>query len=129
MFAEIRTNQDIQDFLEKCNCLHDGYIIDVHYINQGISKIENGHYFEPHKTKLILQILVTSIWDTVVEIAFEDLFEWQIKEDGMGDIFQTSITFNERNCIVWADDAYTNIEEMKNGSYAIAASMKWRIVE
>ena len=50
VFREIRTNQDIQDFLEKCNCLHDGYIIDVHYINQGISKIENGHYFEPDKT-------------------------------------------------------------------------------
>ena len=128
MFREIRTNQDIQDFLEKSNCLHDGYIIDVHYTNQGISKIENGHYFEPDKTKLILQILVTSIWDTVVEIEFEGLFEWQIKDD-MGDIFHASVTFDERNCIVWSDDAYTDKDEMKKGSYAIAASMKWRIVE
>lgn len=128
MFNEIKTNKDIQDFLEKTNYLHDGYLIDVRYTHTGISKIENGHHFEPDKTKLILKILVTSIWDTVVEIEFESLFEWQIKGD-QGDMFHTSVTFNERNCIVWSDDAYINIVEVKKGSYAIASSMKWRIVE
>jgi hypothetical protein len=128
VFREIRTNQDIQDFLEKSNCLHDGYIIDAHYTNQGISKIENGHYFEPDKTKLILQILVTSIWDTVVEIEFEGLFEWQIK-DSQSNIFHTSVTFDEHNRIVWSDDAYINTDEVRKGSYAVASSMKWRIVK
>ena len=106
MFNEIKTNKDIQDFLEKTNYLHDGYLIDVRYTHTGISKIENGHHFEPDKTKLILKILVTSIWDTVVEIEFESLFEWQIKGD-QGDMFHTSVTFDERNCIVWSNDAYT----------------------
>ncbi len=128
MFNEIKTNKDIQDFLEKTNYLHDGYIIDVRYTHKGISKIENGHYFEPDKTKLILQILVTSIWDAVVEIEFESLFEWQIKDD-QGDIFHTSVTFDEWNRIVWSDDVYISMEEVKKGSYAIAESMKWRIVE
>lgn len=128
MFNEIKTNKDIQDFLEKTNYLHDGYLIDVRYTHAGISKIENGHHFEPDKTKLILKILVTSIWDTVVEIEFESLFEWQIKGD-QGDMFHTSVTFDERNCIVWSNDAYINIDELKKGSYAIASSMKWRIVE
>ena len=74
MFKEIKTSTDIQTFLKKTNALHDGYIIDVKYANHGISKIENGYYFEPHKTKLILQILVTSSWDTVVEIEFEGFY-------------------------------------------------------
>lgn len=128
MFNEIKTNKDIQDFLEKTNYLHDGYLIDVRYTHTGISKIENGHHFEPDKTKLILKVLVTSIGDTVVEIEFESLFEWQIKGD-QGDMFHTSVTFDERNCIVWSNDAYINIDELKKGSYAIASSMKWRIVE
>ncbi len=128
MFNEIKTGKDIQNFLEKTNFLHDGYIIDVRYTHNGISKIENGHYFEPDKTKLILRILVTSILDAVVEIEFESLSEWQIK-DTQEDITHTSIVFDEHNWIVWSNDAYINMDEVKNGSYVIAASMKWRIVE
>jgi len=128
MFNEIKTNKDIEVFLEKTNYLHDGYIIDVRYTHNGISKIENGHYFEPDKTKLILKILVTSIWDAVVEIEFESLFEWQIK-DNQGDILHTSVAFDEQNRIIWSDDAYINMDEVKKGSYAIASSMKWRIAE
>lgn len=128
MFNQIKTGKDIELFLEKTNCLHDGYIIDVHYTHKGISKTENGHYFEPDKTKLILKILVTSIWDTIVEIEFDGLFEWQIKES-QRDITDTSIVFDERNNIVWSDDAYISMEEARNGSYAVASSMKWRIVE
>ena len=128
MFNEIKTSNDIQTFLEKTNYLHDGYIIDVKYAHHGISKIENGYYFEPDKTKLILQILVTSIWDAVVEIEFEGLFEWQIK-DNQSDIFHTSVTFDEHNRIVWSDDTCIKLDDVKSGSYAIASSMKWRIVE
>ncbi len=128
MFNEIKTSKDIQDFLEKTNFLHDGYIIDVRYTHNGISKIENGHYFEPGKTKLTLRILVTSILDAVVEIEFECLSEWQIK-DSQEDITHTSILFDEHNWIVWSNNAYINMDEVKNGSYAIAESMKWRIAE
>ncbi len=97
------------------------------YTHNGISKIENGHFFEPDKTKLILQILVTSIWDTLVEIEFESLFEWQIK-DNQSDILNTFVRFDEQNRIIWSDDYYTNAGEVKKGSYVIATSMKWRIV-
>lgn len=128
MFNEIKTSEDIQAFLEKTNYLHDGYIIDVSYTHNGISKTENGHYFEPDKTKLILQILVTSIWDTLVEIEFESLFEWQIK-DTHSDILNTFVRIDEQNRIIWSEDYYTNADEAKNGSYVIASSMKWRIVE
>ena len=128
MLHSIKSPNDIKDFLDKTNSLHDGYVVGVKYNNNGISKIKGGHYFEPAKTKLVLQILVTSICDAVVEIEFENLLEWQIK-DNQSDIFDVSVFFNENNLIVWMDDIYTSAEDMKNRSYVIAESMKWRITK
>ena len=102
--------------------------ISFKYMNNGISKIEGGHYFEPAKTKLVLQILVTSMCDAMVEIEFENLLEWQIQGNQRA-IFGASVFLNKEKLIVWTDDMYTSTEEMKKGSYVIAESMKWRIVE
>ena len=128
MLHSIKCIKDINEFLDKTNSLHDGYVIGVEYVNNGISQIEGGHYFEPSKTKLILQILVTSIRDAVAEIEFENLVEWQIKGNQSG-IFGVSVFFNEDNLIVWTDDIYTSAENMKKRSYVIAESMKWRIIK
>jgi hypothetical protein len=128
MLNLVKSVEDINNFLDKTNSLHDGYVVGVKYINSGISKIERGHFFEPEKTKLVLQILVTSIWDAVVEIEFDGLFEWQIKDNQFSGIINTSVFF-DKNRIVWLDDIYTDTEAMKKGSYVIAASMKWRIIE
>ena len=128
MLHSIKSIKDINNFLEETNSLHDGYVVNVRYNNDGISKIEGRYYFEPSKTKLGLQILVTSICDAVVEIEFENLLEWQIK-DNQSDIFDVSVFFNENNLIVWMDDIYISAEEMKKGSYVIAESMKWRIIK
>ena len=128
MLHSINNTNDINEFLDKTNSLHDGYVIGVKYINNGISKIDGGHYFEPSKTKLGLQILVTSICDAVVEIEFENLLEWQFKESQL-EILAVSVLFNEEHLIVWMDDIYTNTEEMKKGTYVIAEFMKWRIVK
>ena len=128
MFYSIKNANDINAFLDKTNSLHDGYVIGVKYTNDGISKVEYGHYFEPEKTKLVLQILVTSICDTVVEIEFEHLLEWQI-QDKQWEVLDVSVFFNKEGQIVWMDDIYTSEEEMKEGSYVIAESMKWRIAQ
>ncbi len=127
MFNSIKTAEDIMCFLDKTNSLHDSYIIKAEYTNDGIAKIENGHYFNPEQTKLILKILVTSIYDSVVEIEFENLAEWQIKDNQWG-ITDTSVIFNKQKYIVWSDDNFVDTDEFKKGSYVIAKSMKWRIV-
>ena len=130
MFHEIKSNDDIREFLENTNSLHDGYLISVQYTYDGITKTERGHSFEPWRAKLVLQILVTSIWDAVVEMEFEGLDAWQIKDDH-GDIYETSVAFDDQHRIVWSNDAcaYFNGAKMKNASYVIADSMKWQIVE
>ena len=128
MYNSIKSNEDIQYFLKNVNSLHDGYIIEVQYVNNGISKIEHGHSFNPGQTKLVVKILVTSIGDTVVELEFENLFEWQVK-DNQWDMTDTTVMFDDHNRIVWSDDVYINMEEVKKGSYAIAKSMRWRITE
>lgn len=128
MYNEIKTIKDIPFFLDKSNSLHDGYIINVQYSNNGISMEGNTYNFNPEQTKLILQILVTSIGDTIIEIEFENLVEWQIK-DNQWDMTDTSVIFDEHNWIIWSDDFYIDPDELKKGSYVIAKSMKWRIVE
>ena len=128
MYHAIKSAKDIQHFLDKTNALHDGYIIGVQYVNSGISRVDGGHYFDPARTKLILRILVTSIYDAIVEIEFEDLAEWQIRDDQM-DITDTSVMFDDRGWIIWSDDTYISMAEVKKGSYAIAGAMRWRIVE
>ena len=96
MYHMINSKEDIEQFLKETNWLHDGYIIHVDYSHNGITKLEHGHYFEPEKTKLTIQILVTSIWDAVVEIEFECLKEWQIR-DHQWDIGETSVFFDEND--------------------------------
>ena len=131
IFNEIKTEKDIQNFIDKTNSLHDGYIIGVQYTNDVHTNVdENGFFTNPDATKLILRILVTSIWNTVVEIEFEGLWEWQILNDTyFYEILDTSVSFNDKGYIVWADDVWNNREELEGCSFAIAKSMKWRIVE
>ena len=130
MFNEIKTEKDIQNFIDKTNSLHDGYIIGVQYINDVMTNVdENGYFNNPDATKLILKILVTSIWNTVVEIEFENLWEWQLLNDTyFSVILDTSISFNDKGYIIWADDVWENRDDLEGCSYAIAKSMKWRIV-
>jgi len=128
MFNTIKSSDDIKTFLNKTNSLHDGYIIGVQYTNNGISRCEHGLYFSPENTKLNLQILVTSICDIIVEIEFEDISEWQIKDNNC-EITDTFVMFQEDSSIFWSDDVYISMDEAKEGSYVIAKSMKWRIAE
>ena len=94
MFNEIKSEKDIRNFLEKTNQLHDGYIISAIYTNNGIKKTESGHSYSPWMTTLTLRILVTSIWDTIVEIEFESLYEWQIY-DNFSNIYETTLSFDD----------------------------------
>ena len=128
MYNEIKTIKDIEFFLDKTNSLHDGYIINVHYANNGISIDGDTYYFNPEQTKLTLQILVTSICDTIIEIEFENLKEWQIK-DNQWDMTDISVIFDKDDWILWSDDVYIDANELKKGSYVIAKTMKWRFVE
>ncbi len=128
-YSYIKTQKDVEHFLEKTNSLHDGYVIGVQYTNDAITNVdENGYLIDPDAKKLILRILVTSIRDTIVEIEFDGVLKWQIKDD-QGDMTDTSILFVEHDRILWLDDIFTNMNELKNGSYVIADSMRWRIVE
>ena len=131
MFKEIKTEKDIQDFIDKTNSLHDGYIIGLQYTNDVHTNVdENGYFTNPDATKLILRILVTSIWDTVVEIEFESLWKWQVLNDTYFDvILDTTVSFNDKGYIVWADDVWNDQNDLDDCSFAIAKSMKWRIVE
>ena len=128
-FQRIKSSEDIELFIKKTKSLHDGYIIGVQYTNDAITDVdENGYFMNPDAKRLVLRILITSICDTIAEIEFDGTVEWQIIENQM-EITDTSIIFNDKNFIVWSDNVFISMSELKNGSYVIANSMKWRIVE
>lgn len=88
-YFQIRSEQDMGLFLDRVNGLHDGYIIGVHYEHRGHSG-GNPHWIDPESTELILRVMVTSIYDAVVELVFQSVYEWQILNDG-SDIIEASL--------------------------------------
>lgn len=124
-YTEIKNKRDIKEFFEKTNSLHDGHIISVQYFDD-CTKSDRCS-FESRNAILSIKVLVTSMPDTTVEIEFEDVLKWQIKND-CSEILDITLFFNE-GFVVWADDIITDMEDIKNCSYVVARSMKWRIVD
>lgn len=127
-YIAITNQQDIERFIDETNGLHDGYIIGVEYRNEGISSVPGGHSFDPTRTSLRLRVLVTSMWDAVVELLFENIQQWQIRDE-QWDMTDISLSVDEKGWITWADDYSTAPEIRVKGSYVVARSMKWRIME
>lgn len=122
----IESKQDITFFLVRTNGLHDGYIVRIQYEHCGHST-GNPHRINPELSELRIHIMVTSIQDAVVEMVFENLSEWQIKDNSFN-IVDTSVSFADNGTVIWADDYSTNPEVRENGSYVIARKMKWRFL-
>ena len=124
---EIKSEKDINDFLEETRALHDGCIIDVQYKHSGIKRIDNCLHFHPDETKLTLKIFAPSIFDAIVEIEFENLLRWQI--NSQNDYLYAACVNIEPGYIVWSSEIYTSSERLEDSSYVIARSMKWRIAD
>ena len=124
---EIKTEKDINDFLEETRALHDGCIIDVQYKHSGIKRADNCLHFHPDETKLTLKIFAPSIFDKIVEIEFENLLRWQINSSG-DYIYEACISI-EPGYIVWSSDICPSAERLKDCSYVIAGSMKWHVAD
>jgi len=71
--------------------------------------------------------MVTSIQDSIVEIVFSSLIEWQIKDNSF-DITDTSVFITEDGIVIWTDDCSTVTNIRDSSSYVIAKKMKWRFV-
>ena len=121
-YFPIRTQTDIDHFLDRANGLHDGYLIGVDYAHNGHT-CGNPHYIDPDRAELRLRYLVTSIYDAVVELVFTGPLRWQLRDEGW-DIIDTALSFEPNGSIRWADDDST-----EPGSYVIAKAMKWRFLE
>ena len=133
MFNQIKNQEDIEVFLQKTNMLHDGHVIFVNYEDNGFKRTDDGGLMRmPCYAKLDIKVLVTSMSDTVVEIEFEGVERWKIKNTDM--IFSTWLTITENGWTVWASDFCQGVADINTFnpeycSFVIAQSMKWRIVK
>lgn len=122
-YHPIKTQADIDHFLDRTNGLHDAYLIGVHYAHNGISG-GNPCFIDPESTELTLRWLVTSIYDAVVELTFTGLLEWQLRDAGM-DITDTALSFTDKGFVLWTDAP----EFRESDSYVMAQAMKWRFLD
>lgn len=123
VFHPIRTQSDIDQFLDRTNGLHDAHLIGVQYAHDGISG-GNPCFIDPDRAELRLRCLVTSIYDAVVELVFTAPCEWQLRDNGF-DITDTAVSFDEKGRVIWTDDSDPNC---RDGSWVIARAMKWRFL-
>ena len=128
-YISIKNTDDINTFIETTNALHDGYIVAVQFHNKGISPIKEvcGHEFDWTLRRLKVRVLITSMYDAVLEMVFDHVLEWRITED-FSDILETGLRFNDNGFIVWTDDAQDLDDVRESDSYVIAEKMKWRIL-
>ena len=125
-YHEIRNAQDVSDFLSETNGLHDGYIVSANYQHQGYV-LGNPMLIDPQKSKLVLNVMVTSINNTLVELVFEDIRNFQIK-DANYDLLDSSIVFSEDGSVTWCGDYSCEPDVLRDANYVAAGTMKWRIV-
>ncbi len=122
----ISDEKEAEVFLSEANGLHDGYIVSVDYQHQGYTW-GNPLYIDPEKTKLVLRVMVTSICDALIEIVFESIKDFQMKDADYG-LLDSSISFSKDGYVTWCGDLSTEPDALRNSNFVISKVMKWRIV-
>ena len=129
-YTPILTSEDAKNFIEAVNHLHDGEITAINYQFTGITALpEGGHMYAPDMTELHITVLVTSIWDSVVELVFENLDDWQLGGHSGSCIYDVLVDFNDRGFVIWTTGCSTDMAVMQEEDFVIARHMKWRFIE
>ena len=124
-YIYINNQKDAEYFIEQCNGLHDGLILSFSFQHNGISN--GGYRIDYSKTKLTMQVLVTSHIDKIiVEMVFEGIFNWNICS-GMTDIYGSNFAF-DRHGIIWTDAFSTDPKIYKENTYIQAHYIGWKII-
>ena len=129
-YTPILTPEDAKSFVEAVNSLHDGEITAISYKFNGITKLpEGGHMYAPDMTEMRITVLVTSIWDSVVELVFESLDDWQLGGYSGSCIYDILVDFNDKGFVIWTTGCSTDMAVMREEDFVISRRMKWRFIE
>ena len=126
-YIAIQNDVDVAQFQDITNGLHDGFITQVAYVNNGITAGEHGHSFDYTGISLVIHVLVTSLpGEPTFELVFHTVSEWQIQESQFSQMLGCSILFPDKHSLLWADDISSDIAQLKHGCYVVAESMQYR---
>lgn len=145
MWHEIRTDEDITDFLEKTGDLHDSVIVSVSYNSGCWGNSEGLQCFTP-ADEHTLTLVIDHSWTDRLELCFTGVRYFSIfgYSDNYGkDIFGCELEFRtdllgktrDDRLILWADGGIPDIHRFKidlkgnNPSFIISERMKWRFIE
>ena len=127
-YISVKTPAEIKTFYEKTNSLHDGHVISVNYSNSGISRNSDGCLVdEPYKNELVIKVMVTSLWDRIVELKFTGVLEYQLKEYYTSYIYSADINVDDHGFVIWSDEPWKTCDPSKM-SFVKAINLEWRIL-
>ncbi len=124
-YFEIKTEADIQSFMEETSGLHDGHIISIAYTNDGVKFDGNRTVFDFTQTKLVLKIIRNDGLDgDVTEVVFENIYDWHMVSGG-GELFGCNIKL-DGSMICFTDSPGFEKQQLERSTYVMAFKMCWR---
>jgi hypothetical protein len=85
--------------------------------------------YAPDMTEMRITVLVTSIWDSVVELVFEALDDWQLGGHSGSCIYDILVDFSDRGFVIWTTGCSTDMAVMREADFVISRRMKWRFIQ
>lgn len=125
-YYEIKTEREAAIFDRETNSLHDGCLVSANYSHDGYIW-GNPMVIDPQKASLTLRIMVTSLGNTLVELLFEAVREFQIKEADY-ELLASAVSFSADGLIIWCGDDSAEPDAFRDANYVIAEKMKWRLI-
>ena len=141
---EVRTDDDIEAFMQKTGCLHDSVIVSVSY-NSGCYAVDRGLACMPDKEENTLSVIIDHSWTGRLELLFigvryfnvygySDTYSKEIYECGLE--FRSDLMDKERDerLIVWTDGGDVDLKNMlidlreSGQTFIIAEKLKWRYI-
>ena len=136
-WREIRTQEDIESFLNETACMHDSAVVSANYISGVFCDEKKAMHFPYEGSSLLLT--VDSQWVDRIEMLFTGVMMYAISKPT--DIWEGILQFREDlygknrrdRLIVWSDSNYFDADYTRKfslnetyTSYVIAERLKWR---
>ena len=133
MWIEIKTKEDIKEFMNSVYCFHDGCIKEMHYISGAYVGEGLGMY--PLNDKRILRIVIQRQFDnpSMLELEFSGLQYMNLNpvDPTYTCEINGSVMVEKEGLIYWCDDDNADADSIENydGTLICAEKLRWRPIE
>ena len=133
MWNEIRSEQDIRDFMDKVYAFHDSCIKEMHYVSGASVNADLRMY--PLNDRRVLNVIIQRQFEDVsmIEMEFAGLKYLNLSpvdEQYTCEIFGSTLLIKDRD-IYWCDGQNVSEDDIEDydGTIICAARLRWRAID